>query len=344
VSVTRRGRIVIALVLFAVFAIGLPGSAYVYLRAIGVVASGDPRSPTTVVIPHGASALEIGHVLESKGVVASAFGFRVATFLQGGGDAIQAGRYRLRRNLSARAALAALTAGPEAPGHVNVTFPEGSWITDFARILARATPIHRRSFVRTARSGHVRARIQPPSVDTVEGLLWPSTYQVVRNDDARSVVRRLVTEFDRRMSGVDIATPKAMGYSPYDVVIVASMVEAEARVGEDRPKIAAVIYNRLEADMPLGIDATVAYALGERKAALTRPDLHVRSPYNTRIVAGLPPTPIGAPGMASLEAAAHPAGGAWLYYVLADCDGHHAFSKTYEAFLADKAAYQQLTC
>jgi UPF0755 protein len=108
--------------------------------------------------------------------------------------------------------------------------------------------------------------------------------------------------------------------------------------------VARVIYNRLADGIPLGIDATILYALGEHKEELTATDLAIDSPYNTREVAGLPPTPIGAPGLESLEAALHPADGEWLYYVLADCDGHHAFSASYDDFLANKAKYQSLEC
>lgn len=108
--------------------------------------------------------------------------------------------------------------------------------------------------------------------------------------------------------------------------------------------VARVIYNRLREGMTLGIDATVLYALGEHKDTLTESELAIDSPYNTRLVAGLPPTPIGAPGAASLEAAAQPAEGPWLYYVLADCEGNHAFSESYDEFLNNKAAYQQLSC
>ena len=110
------------------------------------------------------------------------------------------------------------------------------------------------------------------------------------------------------------------------------------------PKVAQVIYNRIRAGWMLGIDATVLYALGDRHAVLTQSALDVDSPYNTRRYANLPPTPIGAPGRASLEAALDPADGPWMYYVLADCDGNHAFSTTDAEFLEDKAHYQTLDC
>lgn len=108
--------------------------------------------------------------------------------------------------------------------------------------------------------------------------------------------------------------------------------------------VARVIYNRLREGMTLGIDATIIYGLGKHTEELTQSELEIDSPYNTRLYAGLPPTPIGAPGAESLKAAAAPADGEWLYYVLGDCDGNHRFSESYEEFLQNKAAYQQLSC
>jgi UPF0755 protein len=146
------------------------------------------------------------------------------------------------------------------------------------------------------------------------------------------------------MEGLDTAVIDEMGISVYEAIIVASMIEAEASVAGDRDKIAAVIYNRLDEGMTLGIDATVLYAIGEHKEELTVSDLEVDSPYNTRKYPGLPPTPIGAPGSASLEAALNPADGTWLYYVLADCEGNHAFSTSYDEFLQNKENYLALEC
>src|SRR5439155_12337626 len=114
----------------------------------------------------------------------------------------------------------------------------------------------------------------------------------------------------------------------YEVVVVASMIEREAKFEEDRGKIATVMYNRLAKGMPLQIDATVEYALGTYKTRLTFDDLKVQSPYNTYLHKGLPPTPIASPGLASIEAALSPAKGSWLYYVVCDSQGHHAFTSS----------------
>ncbi len=340
---SRGGRLLRFLLVVALLAGLAAGAGFFYLRSIGLWGASRPHGSATVRIPKGASGAEVGELLEASGVIPSALGFRLALNLEGAAEGIQAGRYELAQGLSARAALATLLEGPKQR-FVSVTFPEGSWVEDFAATLGELTDISGQKFMRLATSGKVRSALQPKGVDTLEGLMWPSTYQVVPKDDARSVAVRMVKEFERRADEVDFSQVQGTGVSVYEAVVVASMVEAEARLASERAKIARVIYNRLQQGIPLGIDATVNYALGEHKRELTETDLEVDSPYNTRVVAGLPPTPIGAPGMASLKAAAHPAEGKWLYYVLKNCRGAHAFSVSYDDFLSNKATYQELSC
>lgn len=340
---SRGGRLLRFLVVVALLAGLAAAGGFFYLRSIGLWGASRPHGSTEVRIPQGASGAEVSELLETSGVVPSALGFRLALNIEGGAEDIQAGRYELPKGLSARSALQALLEGPEQ-SFITVTFPEGSWIEDFAATLEKLTDISGDKFTRLATSGKVRSRLQPKGVDTLEGLMWPSTYQVVRKDDARIVAVRMVTEFERRAASVDFSEVQGTGVSLYQAVVVASMIEAEAMLDSERAKIARVIYNRLQQGIPLGIDATVNYALGEHKRELTESDLAVDSPYNTRVVAGLPPTPIGAPGLASLEAAARPLEGDWLYYVLKNCRGAHAFSVSYDDFLSNKAAYQELSC
>ena len=344
VRLTRRGKVLVALMVLAIV-VGIPLiGGFFYLRSIGVYGDSDPGPKVEVEIPKGSTAEEIGVLLAEESVIPSALGFRIAMFLQGGAEDIQAGTYSLRTGLSAPDAIDVLAKGPRVE-FVEVTFPEGSWLTDFARIIDEQTHVDGDEFLQLVAEGQFRSKILPSEVETLEGLLFPATYQVIERDTAKSLAQRLMTEMEKRTEAIDFtARAEAVGLTPYEAMIVASMVEAEARVDEDRDKIARVIYNRIEEGMRLEIDATVLYALGEHKEELTRSDLAVDSPYNTRLVGGLPPTPIGAPGEASLEAAVNPADGPWLYYVLADCDGHHAFSADYDQFLADKRAYQSLNC
>jgi UPF0755 protein len=171
-------------------------------------------------------------------------------------------------------------------------------------------------------------------VTSLEGLLFPDTYGIEPDDTAEGVVQDMLNQLEIVLSRYELSTAPR-GLSPYQLLIVASMIEREAKVAGDRPKIAAVIYNRLAAGKRLEIDATVEYAVGHAK--LTAKDLRSSSPYNTYTRAGLPPTPIAAPGEAAIQAALKPADGDWIYYVLATEEGEHAFTNSYEEFLDLKA-------
>jgi UPF0755 protein len=342
-KLTRRGKAVATLVVLLLL-LGIPAAVgIVYLNSIGVASSSVPGQPVEVEIPEGTSMTEVGDILEEKGVIKKAFGFRIVSMFGGGDEGIQAGTYQLSTGLSARDALDKMLEGPEVT-FITVTFPEGSWLPEFAEKLDEETDIRGRDFLRVLESGRVKSNLLPGNSNNFEGLLFPSTYQIVEEDSAQTIAQRLIDETEKQLDKVNTSKAEAMGYSKYEIIIIASMIQAEAGVSQDRGKIARVIYNRLDEGMMLGIDATVIYALGERKNSLTSEDLEVDSPFNTRKVAGLPPTPIGAPGSEAIKAAANPADGPWLYYVLTDCDGRHAFSVDYDDFLADKADYQNLSC
>lgn len=345
-SLTRRGKALVALlVLFLVLVVPVLGGFF-YLRSIGFLGDSEPGEKVEVVIPKGAGTQTIGKVLEETGVIESALGFRLATYFGGGVEDVQAGRYEIPTGLTAKDALAALIdSGPLGAEFVNVTFPEGTWLVEFARRVGEATHLSEQKFLDIVNNGRVASAYKPDDVDTLEGLLFPSTYQVVKKDTEETLATELVQEMEKQLAKLDFeAKAKALGFTPYEALIVASMIEGEASVAGDRDKIARVIYNRLDQGIALGIDATIIYALGERRTELFESDLAIDSPYNTRLVQGLPPTPIGAPGLESLEAAVNPADGAWLYYVLSDCEGNHAFSEDYNDFLNNKDAYQALEC
>lgn len=343
-SLTTRGKLFVALgVLVGILAaVGLGG--VVYLRSIGVWTTTEkPGRPVSVAIPKGASASDIGELLVEKNIIESVLAWRITLYLEGGGDRIEAGKYQLFEGLSPKDALGLLAEGASVD-FVTVTFPEGSWLTDFARIVGKNTHITEEELMDALTASEVTSELKPGGVDSLEGLLFPSTYQVVEDDTAVTLAQRIANEFERQVASIDFSKIESKGYSVYDAIIVASMIEAEARHDEERTKIASVIYNRLDVGEMLGIDATVSYAIGKHIEELTVSDLATDSPYNTRLYAGMPPTPIGAPGKASLEAAAAPAPGDLFFYVVSDCAGHHAFSETSAEFARDKAAYQALDC
>jgi UPF0755 protein len=175
-----------------------------------------------------------------------------------------------------------------------------------------------------------------------EGFLFPDTFELEKRAPAADLVQLQLEDFKRRIKDVDMSYARSKNLTTRDVVTIASMVEREALLDRERPLIAAVIYNRLHEGMPLGIDATIRFATGNYDQPLTESELAVDSPYNTRLHAGLPPGPIGNPGLASLEAAAHPAKVDYLYYVVkpGTC-GEDAFSSNAAEFEADVAAYNE---
>jgi len=173
-----------------------------------------------------------------------------------------------------------------------------------------------------------------------EGFLFPDTFELNRHAPVSDLVQLQLQDFKRRVVGVDMGYARSKNLTVRDVVTIASMVEREAQLDSERKLIAAVIYNRLRQGIPLGIDATVRFAVGNYERPLTASELETDSPYNTRLYAGLPPGPIGNPGVASIEAAAHPAQVDYLYYVVkpGTC-GEHSFSSTDAEFQADVARY-----
>ncbi|MHB8241688.1 MAG: endolytic transglycosylase MltG, partial [Solirubrobacteraceae bacterium] len=237
---------------------------------------------------------------------------------------------------------------PAAPVAIKVLIPEGKTRVQIAQIAAAAglkgsyrVAARHSSLLDPAHYG------APHGTPDLEGFLFPATYDMDPGDPVSRLVQKQLIAFQENFGVAEIARARALHVTPYDLLIVASMVEREAQVPGDRPKIAAVIYNRLRAGMPLGIDASIYYAVEAEKGVatytheLTEADLHINSPYNTRTHTGLPPTPISNPGAASIQAAAHPSHVSYLYYVAAaDGCGEQVFSTSQATFEANAAAYK----
>lgn len=225
-----------------------------------------------------------------------------------------------------------------------VVIPEGFTARQIAAI-ARARGLRGDYLKAVAAASQLRPSHYgaPRSERSLEGFLFPATYELYAGASAATLVSKQLAAFKEGFSSHDAARARALGVTPYQLLIVASMVEREASVPRERPLVAAVVYNRLRSRMPLGIDATLRYALhNDYTHPLTEAQLHSSSPYNTRTHTGLPPTPISNPGLASIEAAANPARVSYLYYVArADgCPGQ-VFSSTYAQFESDAAAYRE---
>jgi hypothetical protein len=226
---------------------------------------------------------------------------------------------------------------------VKITIPEGETRTQIARIAAAKgltgsylTAARRSPLLSPARYG------APRGTPNLEGFLFPATYELYAGSPAPRLVSEQLTAFAENFGAQEIQRAHTLHITPYQLLIVASMVEREALLERDRPRVAAVIYNRLRLKMTLGIDATIRYALNDFSAPLTEAQLHTDTPYNTRTHTGLPPTPISNPGLASIYAAAHPAHVPYLYYVNgADGCGDLVFSTNNAEFERDAAAYRE---
>jgi UPF0755 protein len=294
-----------------------------------------------VTIPEGADSEQIANILEKAGIVESARKFEARLFGHGDGDDFKPGTYKLRENERYDTIVAALSEGPAVAeaAVARLVIPEGFSTRDIARRVNRVglRPAGFRAAVKAANppEGFLEQGEKAPQL---EGFLWPATYELTEPVQAKALVADQLAAFERNFAKVDMAYARSKGLSKYDVLIIASMIEREAAFAGDRAKISAVIYNRLAADMPLGIDPTIQYAVGNWEP-LDAAALEVDSPYNTRKVVGLPPTPICNPGLASLKAAANPAKQAWLYFVAIPGDEkrRHFFTESYDEFLQFQA-------
>jgi len=232
---------------------------------------------------------------------------------------------------------------PPPPRVTKVTIPEGYTRAHIAA-LAKDEGLIGSYLTASLRSSHLHPTRYgaPHGTPNLEGFLFPATYDLYAGAPVRRLIDEQLGAFQENFGNVEFDRAHALGVSPYQLLIVASMIEREAEVEHDRPLIAAVIYNRLHQGIPLGIDATIRYALNDFSKPLTEAQLRDPSPYNTRLHHGLPPTPIGNPGLASIHAAAHPAHVSYLYYVAgADGCGEHVFSSSYAQFERDAAAYRE---
>jgi UPF0755 protein len=232
---------------------------------------------------------------------------------------------------------------PPPPKIVRVTIPEGETRGQIARIAAAEGL--RGSYLVAARRSVLLDPVHygaPAGTPNLEGFLFPATYELYAGSPARQLVADQLQAFEENFGHDEVRRAHELHITPYQMLIVASMVEREALLESDRPKVAAVIYNRLRLGMALGIDATIRYALNNFSGALTEAQLQTNSPYNTRTHVGLPPTPISNPGVASIEAAAHPANVPYLYYVNgADGCGDLVFSTSSAEFERNATAYQE---
>ena len=310
--------------------------------------AGSNPQPIRFAVRPGQSGSEIGANLERVGLVDSAFRFQLIGRLHGGINELRAGEYSLRATMRPSEIIEAMRGGH---GTGWVTFPEGWRIAEMADALDARGICTRADFITAATAPYSDDFLaNRPAGASLEGYLFPDTYQILPGATADQIVRTMLTTFGERFTPTLRAQSQRVGLSPHQVVALASIVEREAVVGDERPLIAAVYLKRMQTGMKLQADPTVQYALagisppyraqGYWKAPLSSADVTLQSPYNTYTVGGLPPGPIANPGLAAMRAVLEAPETEYLYFV-ARPDGRHAFARTYKEHEDNVARFQK---
>jgi len=305
------------------------------LQPVGLPSQGDEQ--VLVSIAAGSSTASVADALEEAGLVRNRLVFRYYVRYRGLDQKLQAGNYLLRFGMTKDEIIAEMVAGNVYRPTFMLTIPEGYTLREIATLLAESGAVDYAEFKALAESATpALGEIRPGQRHIMEGFLFPDTYEFEVGASAETIFRRLEARllevFDtdlRRRS-------EELGLTTHQVITLASLIEEETHVPEERELVSAVLHNRLRKKMLLQIDATVIYALGEHRPVVLLSDLEVDSPFNTYRIQGLPPGPIAAPGKASILAALYPAEVDYLFYrAMEDGSGRHYFANTYSEHLAN---------
>ncbi|MBN8869646.1 MAG: endolytic transglycosylase MltG [Solirubrobacterales bacterium] len=334
----HKGRIAIV----AVGAVGLIVVVW-FLFALFQPFKGDGDGELFPVnVPAGDSVGQIGDLLAEKDIISNSTLFEIRATLSGKRGDLNHGVHKFRENMSYSAAIDELTK-TTSKKTIRVTIPEGLSRSETADVVKSAgipgdymaATVKVKGFDPNQYGAQGRAK-------NLEGFLFPATYELKPTADVEDLVAEQLQAFKDNIAGVNMKYAKSKNLTVYDVLTIASMIEREVSVPKERKLVSAVIYNRLKKGEPLGIDATIRFALDNWTEPLTESDLATDSPYNTRTNQGLPPGPIGNPGLASIQAAAHPADSdVWLYVVKPGTCGEHAFSSSLEEHNRNVEKYQE---
>jgi conserved hypothetical protein, YceG family len=311
------------------------GAWWYYKNSIYSPMSGSAEARNIdVTISQGLSNTQIADLLYSSGLIKNKLTFRFYIKNSGVGSKLKAGKYALNTGMNAAQIVQKIVSGDVKRDTVKVTVPEGYALKDIADAVEKAGLVSKDKFLSAAKSSTydydflLNLSKRPTRL---EGYLFPDTYEFEKTATADQIIEKMLSRF-KEVFTADMKKKAAdMNMTVDQIVTIASIIEKEAKVSNERPVIAAVIYNRLKIKKNLEIDATVQYALGQWKDKLTYNDLKVDSPYNTYKYSGLPVGPISNPGKASLDAALNPDNVKYLYYVAKkDGGGTHVFTTTFQ--------------
>jgi UPF0755 protein len=296
--------------------------ASAFLSSVGEVPDypGPGHTKILIDVPGGASLDVIGGILVEKDVVKSTKAWDRAVRSEERATSVQAGRYLMKTQMQAIDALRLLINPGTSKIRLQFTIPEGLRLTKQVDALVKGTKIKESAYDR-ALDNPKALKLPKYAKNRPEGFLFPDTYELTADSTATSTLKQMVAQYKSVTREIEFeAAAKKLKMSPYEVLIVASIIEREVNREEYRPKVARVVYNRLDKDMKLRMDSTVGYAENLKTTTTTKKDRASKSKYNTYRYKGLPPGPIAAPGKAALEAAAKPEKGKWLYFVTVNLD------------------------
>ena len=336
----KKSKIIISVII--IIAVLLSGF-FIYVNGLDKAFDPDSDELVTVKIEQGSVTDQIADLLEEKGIIKSASSFRLYSDFKRYGNRYLAGIYEFSPSMTLSEICHKLINGDTAS--TGFTVPEGYNITQIADRLEEKGVIDRDKFDNLLKNGDFDywfLRDAQKGENHLEGFLFPETYNIELGVTEEDIITMMLNQFDSIFTDEMKKQADDLGLSINEVMTVASIIERETQVPEERGKVASVIYNRLDIDMPLQMCSTVQYILGEQKEILTNADISIDSPYNTYLNPGLPPGPICCPGLESIKAALNPDKTDYLYFVVSDkLDGTQKFSKDYAQFEKDKAAYYE---
>lgn len=333
-------KIIIAIIAVVILAVG---AGFFYLNSLDKAYDPEKKDTKIVTIESGSTTGDIGALLEKEGIIKGATSFKMFSKFKGYDGKYQAGTYGLAPSMKLSEIADAIISGKTQ--NMSFTIPEGYTIAQIADKLSDEGLIKKKKFLNLIKNGKFEydfLKEAQSGENHLEGYLYPETYTVELNASEEDIINAMLTQFETVYTKEFSARAKELGYTQNQIMVIASIIERECVVDDERGTVASVIYNRLKEGMPLQMDSTVQYVLGKQKENLSYKDTEIESPYNTYTNTGLPPGPIGAPGIASIKAALYPEKTNYIYFVVdKKLDGSHVFSKDYNKFLKDKDEYYE---
>jgi uncharacterized YceG family protein len=325
----RRRRLLVVVAIVLVLVVGIVGWYEAEAHPFG-----SPGQRVTVKVSRAESTGSIASALASHGVVGNSLAFQLSLFIHGK-PTIEPGFYSFQQNISFSSAKSVLADGPNVDEIEN---PPGFTLSELAERVGTTQGHDAKTFLAEASSGAVTSPFEPPGTKNLEGLLGTGGYLITPGETDHEILTQMVDRFNAQAAkaGVTSASAAALGLTTYQLITVASIVEKEGYIVKNMPQVARVIYNRIANNMPLQMDSTVLYSLGQDGGTVTAADLKLNTPYNTYLHTGLTPTPICFPSVSAMQAAVSPPAGTWLYFTLVEKDGTEAFSTTFADQLANE--------